>query len=236
MHEGETVPTGVTGSADEFPLPPPSAVPPGPPSAAIMPPPPKAQPILPMLAAQRRSRRLRFLAGLAIIVVPGALWAGLTTDPIRQQNFDGFVDEAVFVGGPPIRAIPELEVISEAVDLASGEELTLDRRLDANNLMILTLDEGDRIEVRLASVGEDFPPGYRSIIDLNLTNADGSSSSSASVVFPPDDTVALDYIVDSAGEHTLELIGDFSPFHVDVTIARNVDAASADDSTEEDGG
>jgi len=183
---------------------------------------------------------MRFLAGLALIIIPGALWAGLTKDPVRQQNFDQVLqNDAVFVGGPPMMAEPMMPFISEEVEIASGEEVTLTKRLDVDNEMTLTLEEGDRLEVRFANADSDFPPGYRSIIDLSVTGPDGTNTTSASLVFPAaDDTVAIEHTADTGGEHTIELTGDFSPFSVDLTIARNPESAaddSADESTDGDG-
>jgi len=190
--------------------------------AATTPPPPRATPVQPILAAQRRARRFRFLAGLALIVVPGALWAGLTKDPVRQQNFNQFGGD-VFVGGArPVRAEPARVVNSEEIELASGEEMTFTRDLFETNLWLLELDAGDQLVVTVSADDNEFPPGFRSIIDLNLAGPDGGTG--AAIVIPAEDetsTIAL--TAETAGQYTVELMGDFSPFSVELTVARNPD-------------
>jgi len=47
------------------------------------------------LKKRRRRNAARFVAGLLLIVVPGAIWAATSTDPIR-----GVDDNQFFPGGP----------------------------------------------------------------------------------------------------------------------------------------
>ncbi len=51
--------------------------------------------MLSALKKRRRRNAARFVAGLLLIVVPGAIWAATSKDPIR-----GFDDNQVFPGGP----------------------------------------------------------------------------------------------------------------------------------------
>ena len=77
-----------------------------------------AQPALERLRGRRRRARLLFVAGLAVIVVPGFWWAAATQDPIRgagnrpaggvgpfgpEFGFEegGFFDDGEFFGDFP---------------------------------------------------------------------------------------------------------------------------------------
>lgn len=179
---------------------------------------------------------MRFLAGLALILLPGGLWAGLTKDPVRQENFNEFRGGmAVAVDGPPMMAEPAMPVFTEDIDLPSGEEITVTRSLFETSIVLFELEEGDRLVVSVSGDANDGPPGYRSIIDLTVANEDGSEAEGASIVFPAtDDAAAIDYTAAAAGQHSVELRGDFSPFDVDLTIARNPEAV-ADDAPDGEG-
>lgn len=179
---------------------------------------------------------MRFLAGLAVILLPGGLWAGLTKDPVRQENFNEFRDVmAVPVNGPPMMAEPAMPVFTEIIDLPSGEEVTVNRSLFETSIVLFELEEGDRLVVSVSGDANDGPPGYRSIIDLTVREPDGAEVAVSSVVFPTtDDTPAVDVTAEVAGEHSVELRGDFSPFDVDLTLARNPEAA-ADDAPDGEG-
>ena len=52
-----------------------------------------------ILRAQRRRRRLRFLAGFALLLLVGALWAGLSTDPLPGGGFFGAAQPTTWIVG-----------------------------------------------------------------------------------------------------------------------------------------
>lgn len=179
------------------------------------------RPVEQVIVEQQRRRRIRILAGLALILIPGFLWAGLTKDPDRQARQDVVFDEFDVAAPVAVRGDQGVGwmITEEAIELEDATPLTRTLEPFTEQVLVFDLNEGD---VLRAVVVPDESAADLYFGDPLSISIEGPSSGSGAEIDPVEG-VSIDHEAGENGRHVIiTMLGVEAP--MELTLTRNPDA------------